>query len=303
MSQSFPGTIDPTDTSGTELASLLTSWAGAVNTSNAGATAPSYKAAGTVWLDTTTTTAWALKIYDGTSWITIATFNSSTHAPMGYGLKRIRTFTSSGTYTPTDANVKALMVEVQAAGGGGGGASGSSSTAAAAGGGGGAGTYAAAFITASFSSVTMTIGAGGAAGSTTPGNGGTGGTTSFGTLVSCPGGAGGNLSGTSTGVSPGGVGSATAGPTYDGAVSQVGNLPGTAGHYGLRIGGTGLSGKGADSRFGTGGELVFAAAGAANGNAGVFFGSGGSGGASGNAGGATSGGAGAPGIIKVWEYE
>ena len=57
----------------TELNSIL----GAVNTLNAGASAPGSIAAGSLWLDTTNATTPTLKFYDGSDQISLCTFNYS----------------------------------------------------------------------------------------------------------------------------------------------------------------------------------------------------------------------------------
>ena len=76
MSQFDFGTIDPSATSGPGLAVLLGNFRTALNSTHKGATAPTYKIAGTIWLDDTTT-PWYLKIYDGADWITIGSVNAS----------------------------------------------------------------------------------------------------------------------------------------------------------------------------------------------------------------------------------
>ena len=57
----------------TELNNIL----GAVNTLNAGSSAPSSQAAGSLWLDTTNATTPTLKFYDGSDQISLWTFNYS----------------------------------------------------------------------------------------------------------------------------------------------------------------------------------------------------------------------------------
>ena len=57
----------------TELNNIL----GAVNTLNAGGSAPSSQAAGSLWLDTTNATTPTLKFYDGSDQISLCTFNYS----------------------------------------------------------------------------------------------------------------------------------------------------------------------------------------------------------------------------------
>ena len=113
----------------------------------------------------------------------------------GHGLIGIQTFclsgcttTSTGAYTP-DAGTNQVIIEVQAAGGGSGSCALTSSGQACVGGSASGGSYARGKFTASFSGITMTIGAAGTAGSVSAG--GVGGTTSAGSLISCPGGLGG----------------------------------------------------------------------------------------------------------------
>jgi len=57
----------------TELNSIL----GAINTLNSTTSAPGSKAAGSLWLDTTSATTPTLKLYDGSDWISLCTFNYS----------------------------------------------------------------------------------------------------------------------------------------------------------------------------------------------------------------------------------
>ena len=57
----------------TELNSIL----GAINTLNSTTVAPVSKAAGSLWLDTTSATTPTLKFYDGSDWISLCTFNYS----------------------------------------------------------------------------------------------------------------------------------------------------------------------------------------------------------------------------------
>ena len=57
----------------TELNSIL----GAINTLNAGTSAPGSIAAGSLWLDTTNATTPTLKFYDGSDQISLCTFNYS----------------------------------------------------------------------------------------------------------------------------------------------------------------------------------------------------------------------------------
>ena len=60
----------------TELNNIL----GALNTTHAGTSAPGSVGTGTIWIDTTTATAWQPKIYDGGAWINLPFYiNTSTN--------------------------------------------------------------------------------------------------------------------------------------------------------------------------------------------------------------------------------
>ena len=52
----------------------------ALNTTHAGSSAPGSVGTGTIWIDTTTATAWQPKIYDGAAWINLPFYiNTSTN--------------------------------------------------------------------------------------------------------------------------------------------------------------------------------------------------------------------------------
>ncbi|QNB11554.1 hypothetical protein G5S35_08155 [Paraburkholderia tropica] len=103
----------------------------------------------------------------------------------------VQPFGASGTYKPTAGTTK-VIVEVQGGGGGSGGAPATGAGGFSGSAGGSSGSYAKVLLTAAQigASQTVTIGAAGAAGASGAGFGGTGGTSSFGALVSCPGGPG-----------------------------------------------------------------------------------------------------------------
>ena len=208
----------------------------------------------------------------------LPTFQAGT----GFTSLNVQKFTTSGTYTPT-TNMLYCVAEV--VGGGAGGASVSSTYGG--GGGGGAyvkGTYSSSTIGASQS---VTIGAGGSAGSS-------GGNTSFGALITSNGGSGGSAAGLNGGA--GGAGGTGTGGSYavSGTAGGIGYVGGNGSLYGISgYGGQagGLSGSA---------QLVFSN-GNTNGNTGVSYGGGGSGAVGAGAGSAT-GGSGAGGIIIVTEY-
>jgi hypothetical protein len=75
MSQFDLGTIDPDETSGTELADLLGDWRDAVHSSHSGSSRPSYVTAGMIWLDTSETPS-VLKLYNGTDDVVLGTLGA-----------------------------------------------------------------------------------------------------------------------------------------------------------------------------------------------------------------------------------
>ncbi|WP_321789231.1 hypothetical protein [Burkholderia pyrrocinia] len=220
----------------------------------------------------------------------------------------VQVFTASGTYTPgtytvSGQTVTAKKARVRACGAGGAGGSitftTSSQIAIAAGG--NSGAIGEVVIMSGLASQTVTIGAGGAPGAQGNNPGGSGGTTSFGTLLVCPGGQGGY----------GGAGFAPPGAVFaNGLINTCTSAsPATAVVLGsTSIGGTGqgpalsvaLGGIGANcAEFGSGGN----GGGGGVGNPAVGRGAGGGGAGQGasSASGAT-GGAGGPGYLIVEEY-
>lgn len=217
-------------------------------------------------------------------------------------LLNVQRINATGTYTPTPGT-KSVVVEVQGGGGGGGGSAITSGTQYSIGGGGGGGSYAKGRFTAAQigASVAVTIGAGGTSG-TNAANGGNGGTTSFGALISAPGGIGGStgdaITTTTTRLIGGGAGGATA------SGGNLLNGTGIDGGDGLNTGG-----NGAVTGFGGGSPIAGGAGGGpstsvgANGVTASCPGAGGSGAGS-NVSDATGkiGGAGAGGLVIVWEF-
>jgi hypothetical protein len=107
MSQSDYGTINATTKSGTQLATDLNNQRDARDSMNSGATAPTYKVAGLVWLDTAAT-PWLIKQYDGTDWVTLYSYNASTNKVVHYhngvaqgswSIGNSEFLTKSGAYT------------------------------------------------------------------------------------------------------------------------------------------------------------------------------------------------------------
>lgn len=104
-------------------------------------------------------------------------------------LLNVKTITTSGTYTPT-AGTKSIIVEAIGGGGASGNLTATGATTNAVSAAGSNGAYAKARYTSGFSSVSVTIGAGGTVAGGGAGSGGDGGATSFGSLLTCPAGKG-----------------------------------------------------------------------------------------------------------------
>lgn len=108
----------------------------------------------------------------------------------------IRKFTAaeSGASYTKSTGTRAIYIKQCAGGGGGGGSYATGGSQYSLGCSAGAGSYAEGWFDSGFDGAVLTIGSGGVAG-TAAGNGGNGGTTSFGSLLSCPGGVGGIANG------------------------------------------------------------------------------------------------------------
>ncbi|WNJ89180.1 hypothetical protein [Bosea sp. 685] len=240
----------------------------------------------------------ALAIYDGTN-VQILGLSPSNllGVPAKGSLLNIQIFKVAGsfTYTPT-AGTKWISVQGAGAGAAGGGSQNTGGAGVSAGGGGSSGAVGTKVVTAGVVATAVTIGAAGVGslGSV----GGNGGATSFGALLTLPGGVGGN------------AGALTASIAVSGAVSVSGSPVGA--DYGSSGGGaspglnlsstSAISGNGGSSPFGSGGGGTGANGtyGSNGGNAGGN-GAGGGGGVGINAG-ATLGGPGTPGILIIHEY-
>ncbi|WP_174822354.1 hypothetical protein [Pantoea sp. CCBC3-3-1] len=201
-------------------------------------------------------------------------------------------FTTSGTYTPTPGT-KVAEIEIIGAGGGGGGTGATSSSTAAVASGGNSGAAAKKrILNPVITSVVIGIGGAGGIGDN-PGS--AGGASSFGTIISAPGGKGG-LKVTLTSSSA--VVSACAAATEIATGGDI-NFKSGQGSYGtIAIVGSGWSGKGGDSIFGPGGGGVYKS----DGISAVNPGAGGGGSHDESGGPARIGGKGANGICIIREY-
>jgi hypothetical protein len=216
----------------------------------------------------------------------------------------VQVFTSTGTYTPT-ANMAYCIVEAVGGGGGGGGVPNNTSSQACAAGGGGGGGYARIHLSAATvgSSQTVTINTGGSGGAAGSNPGSSGGSVTFGSLLTANGGAGGAAgvaSSTGLTIKAGGLGGTASSGDF--------NATGGPGGYGSgSAGGPSWGGQGGNSYLGGGGlspiglgNDVFSA-----GNNATGYGGGGSGAFSVSVGGGTgaeAGGNGTNGIVIVTEY-
>ncbi|RQZ78856.1 hypothetical protein DF056_20910 [Burkholderia cepacia] len=213
-------------------------------------------------------------------------------------LINVQRFSASGTYSPTPGTTT-IIVEGVGGGGGGGGCPSCDSSHYAASGGGASGTYARTRLTGGFTgSIPVTIGAAGAAGSAGANAGTAGGTTSFGSLITFPGGGGSPAgvtvtTGTTLFSSSGASGGSAIGSTNLANVLGQGGGVGLAAQVGL-FGGAGGSNElgGGTTQVGPGTPGIAAGG----------WGGGGSGSTVAASGGALAGGAGASGYLIVYEY-
>ena len=214
-------------------------------------------------------------------------------------LLNIQVFYSSGIYNPTPGTKK-VIVEMVGGGGGGAGAAAADSNSIAIGGPGGAGSYAKAQFTSGFSGVNVIVGSGGMGGTTSNPYASSGGTSSFGNLVSAAGGDPGKPAGPS-GSFPFSTVAATVSASPSGSGVIVGT-PGEGAASSIALStGVSISSPGGSSRFGAGG---FITAYGANGIDGAGYGAGGGPVATstGTPNTALAGGNGSMGIVIVWEY-
>lgn len=258
----------------------------------------------------TTLTARSVLIGEGTSAVNFAVPSTAGQALISTGassdptfgiptgaLLNVQVFTASGTYTAT-TGTNSVIVELVGGGGGGGGTPATAAGQSAVGAGGGGGAFARIRATSGFNGVTVTVGS---AGTGASGAGGTsGGTSSFGTLASCPGGAAGGVGTAIAAAVIGNVQQGGATPTISGAttlMSSGGYTSGT-GAFIITAGAVQAGGSGGDSPFGAGGAYGTSGAGGAA----LGRGAGGGGAGAGASTGALAGGNGAAGMVVVYEY-
>jgi hypothetical protein len=209
-------------------------------------------------------------------------------------LINVQVFSTPGTqvYTPTPGT-SSVIAEVQAGGGAGGGAPATGVGQGSVGGAGCSGGYGLGRFLSGFAGVNVTVGAGG-----TPvagGIGGNGGSSSFGALLTAPGGPGGGISGPGTPPLMAGVSVAT-GPSG----ANLGGGPGQSGQISTQHTTTlGGGGAGGASRYGGGGGQQPSGW---DGVAATAPGSAGGGTANSQSFAQRNGGAGAPGRVTIWEY-
>ncbi|MDE1138206.1 MAG: hypothetical protein PW999_00840 [Paraburkholderia tropica] len=206
----------------------------------------------------------------------------------------------SATYTPTPGATYCIA-DVQGAGGQGGGSPACSASQNGFGTGGHSGARGVAKISLSgVSSIPITIGAGGSTGAAGA-SGQTGGTTSFGTYITCPGGAGGGVLGPTAAAYIGGNAAALPTPTFNGVLQTLLSQSGNSGSPALCLSvGTAISGCGGISPGFSGSSTASNGTGA--GTPGSQIGSGGAGAFTAASGAAQVGGAGIHAQIFVYEY-
>lgn len=237
------------------------------------------------------------------TWSALQTFNSgitATGTLTGFPgrLLNVQVFTASGTYTPT-SGANTAIVEVIGGGGGGGGSGAATGSTVAVAQGGSSGSYAKVRLT-SLSSQTVTIGGGGAGGAAGANAGASGGQTTFGSIITCPGGLGGQ--GASAQTPPFFFGSSGPGAVCTTTATAIILSHGQTGNIGITLTlSDSIGGAGAASVFG-GGPGPVATTSSPGGSA-VSKGAGGGGAITTPSGSAQAGGNGAPGVVIVWEYQ
>jgi hypothetical protein len=221
---------------------------------------------------------------------------------VGYTYKQTLYFTSSGTYTKSSSSVDTLIVEVVGGGGGGGGAPTTTAGQGVAQGGGSGGGYSKVRLTTPINNTyTVTIGAGGAGGTSAGTSGSAGGTSSISTGATIWAEATGGSFGASTTAST----SPRAANSNSPGGGSVGDLltSGAGGGSGISMPSPQLGGFGGGSMYGSGGRSRAGTSGVLAGQNGLGYGAGGGGAVNGTTGQAgAAGGNGSDGIIIVHEF-
>lgn len=230
---------------------------------------------------------------------------SATGAVTGIGFIGVQTFTTSGTYTP-DVGTQDIIVDDQAPGGGTGGCASTSTNQACTSGGSAGGSFAEVLIASGFSGTTVTIGAEGNGGAAGDNNGTAGGSTSFGTFVSCNGGpasAGSTANTPSTYSLNGGAPPSTA-PCTTSSDTLIKSIAGRGGDVGAQWNSAGngqMSGAGGSSALGAGGTPAITTT-SSSGTLGTGYGYGSSGSVSIASQPAVAGSHGGPSEIIIYEF-
>lgn len=210
---------------------------------------------------------------------------------------RVFTTADSGTnYTPTTGTTSVIVAAV-AGGGGGGAAYGTGSGEVSIGGSGSSGAFALGRFTTGFSGALITVGSGGSGAVTnTPGSGATGGVTSLGSLISCPGGIGGETGGNALGGTYVKAGAAApSAPTGGNLLSMRGE---SGGMTIVTLANGFAAGAGGSNPFGVG----IASTALATAASGSGYGAGASGVVNGQSTAGTNGANGANGVLVIYEY-
>jgi hypothetical protein len=227
---------------------------------------------------------------------TIATIVTNLKKAVSGRLIGVQVFTATGTYTPT-AGTTSVVVEGVGGGGGSGGSAATGASSVSGGTGGGAAAYGKGRFTTGFSGVTVTVGAGGTAATAGANPGGLGGTSSFGALMSMPGGKPGQGGAQVTG-NTGTVGS---GPSDAPTGANIVSIPGRSSDISIVIPlAIFAASAGGSGPLGTGGVVGSSAVLGAQ--PGYGYGSGASGAFCPVSTVAQAGGVGRPGIVIVYEY-
>lgn len=244
-----------------------------------------------------------ISLIDNNSTTPVAGANWAEFSAAGGKLMGVNMITSNTTYVPTPGT-KFVIVEVVGGGGGGGGCSATASGQYAASAGGGGGSYAKSLYTVAQigSGQAVVIGAAGLGGTA---QGGQGGSTTFGSLISAPGGGAGGACIPIPTTMPNSTVPGPANPAATGGnilnCSGIPGQPGILSPYTVTVGGAG----GGSPMFNGGGGAIQAATSSPSGINATSPGGGGSGcvtGAAGASSPAKTGGNGMAGAVLVWEY-